>query len=99
VTAVGPVRRPRLGSPAHAALFGWQSRAECRGEDLALFFDPDRQAEAVEICGWCPVRDECLDWAIGLNIGYGVYGGMTADERKAERRRRMRRAAGAEVAS
>jgi WhiB family redox-sensing transcriptional regulator len=99
VTIADPVRRPRPGGPAHAALFGWQSRAECRGEDLALFFDPDREAAAKEVCGWCPVRDECLDWAIGLNIGYGVYGGLTGDERKAERRRRMRRAAGAEVAS
>lgn len=98
MTAVGPVRRPRLGSPAHAALYGWQSRAECRGEDTEMFFSTDHEDEAKAVCGWCPVRGECLDWAIGLNTSYGVYGGMTADERAAERRRRMR-AAAAEVAS
>lgn len=99
MTAVGPVHRPRLGSPAHRALYGWQERAECRGEELEMFFSADHEAEAKAVCGWCPVRDECLDWAIELNTSHGVYGGMTADERKAERRRRMRRAAGAEVAS
>jgi len=98
VSAVGPVRRPRLGSPAHRALYGWQERAECRGEDVEMFFAPGREDEAKAVCGWCPVRGECLDWAIALNVRYGVYGGMTADERASERRRRMR-AAAAEVAS
>src|SRR5690606_28971470 len=74
VTAVGPVHRPRLGSPAHRALYGWQERAECRGEELEMFFSADHEAEAKAVCGWCPVRDECLDWAIELNTSHGVYG-------------------------
>lgn len=79
----------------------WQDSAECRGENLALFFGPDgeRQPErelreeiAKEICGWCPVRTQCLDYAVSRPEKYGVYGGLNEEERAAERRRRQRRA-------
>lgn len=82
--------------------WGWQDRAQCRGEDLALFFGldgergPEREArerKAKAVCMRCTVRVECLDYAIGRPEKYGTWGSLNEDERAAERRRRMRRAA------
>ena len=53
--------------------WGWQDAAACRGEDLVLFFGPDgerqpereiRERKAKQICMGCPVRTECLDYAV-----------------------------------
>ena len=81
--------------------WGWQDAAACRGEDLLLFFGPDgerqperdiRERKAKEICAACPVRLECLNYAVSRPEKYGTWGGLNEDERSAERRRRMRRA-------
>ena len=95
-------KKPRLSRTAFKTPdWTWQDSAECRGENLALFFGPDgeRQPErelreeiAKEICGWCPVRAQCLDYAVSRPEKYGVYGGLNEEERAAERRRRQRRA-------
>lgn len=95
-------KKPRLSRTAFKTPdWTWQDSAECRGENLALFFGPDgeRQPErevreeiAKEICGWCPVRTQCLDYAVSRPEKYGVYGGLNEEERAAERRRRQRRA-------
>lgn len=85
---------------ADATSWRWQDAAACAGEDLVLFFgsDGERQAEkelretvAKEICAACPAQRECLDHAITLPEKAGIWGGMTPDERHAERRRRWRR--------
>lgn len=84
--------------------WGWQNDAACRGEDLALFFgyDGERAAERVareekakQICMGCPVRTECLDYAVSRPERNGCWGGMDEDERASERRRRQRRQAAA----
>ena len=80
--------------------WGWMDDAECRDEDLILFFgiDGERQPEreirerkAKAVCMRCPVRAECLDYAVSRPEKYGLWGGLNDDERAAERRRRMRR--------
>lgn len=80
--------------------WSWQEHAACRGEDIDLFFSPEgerepersnREHKAVAICRRCPVIAECAAYALDNRVHYGVYGGMTADERAAERRRRTRR--------
>lgn len=83
----------------------WQTSAACRGEDLSTFFGRDgesraerdiREAYAKDICDLCPVRQACLEEALRDAPQHGVWGGLTADERTAERRnvlRRKRRAA------
>lgn len=82
--------------------WGWQDAAACRGEDIELFFGPDgerqperevRERKAKSICARCPVRGECLEYALGKPERYGVWGGMNEEERASERRRRSRRAA------
>jgi WhiB family transcriptional regulator, redox-sensing transcriptional regulator len=81
--------------------WGWQDRAACHGADVVLFFGPDgerqperdiRERKAKALCGSCPVRMECLGYAVSRPEKYGTWGGLNEDERSAERRRRMRRA-------
>lgn len=39
-------------------------------------------ARAYEICRTCPVIVRCLTWALDNGVEYGMYGGMTPDERQ-----------------
>ena len=67
-------------------------RRACAGQDTELFF-PDRGgrvSRARSICARCPVRVECLDYALD-HFEVGVWGGLTEEERRAERRRRKHR--------
>jgi WhiB family transcriptional regulator, redox-sensing transcriptional regulator len=77
----------------------WLDRAACVGMDAQLFFGPDgetaeereiREAKAKTICALCPVRVQCLDYALRNSIKYGIWGGLNAEERSRERRRRAR---------
>lgn len=46
-------------------------------------------AAAKRVCAGCPVREKCLDFALkDRTERFGVWGGMTYDERKREARRR-----------
>ena len=47
-------------------------------------------ASAKAVCARCPVMDECLAWALGSNIEFGVWGGLSEGERRALKRRRAR---------
>ncbi|MGC4972504.1 WhiB family transcriptional regulator [Streptomyces sp. DT199] len=52
----------------------------------AVFFplprDHEAIAEAKELCGWCPVRRDCLDFALENVLNEGVWGGLTEAERR-----------------
>lgn len=51
--------------------------------------DGQRESAAKAVCSRCPVRDECLDFALATDERYGIWGGMTREERlKAKRARR-----------
>jgi len=84
------------GGPGGASLPDrpeWQERGACRGMPLELFFpekncDPAVIRHALQICGTCEVRTECLAYALELRIPHGIFGGRTALSR-----RNMRRAA------
>lgn len=73
---------------------GWRSEAACEGADTSVFFSLSRAKgaddEAKAYCAGCPVRPACLEYAIRTG-SVGVWGGMTDEERRAERRRRHRR--------
>jgi hypothetical protein len=58
------------------------SRGACAGLDTEIFFSDStsKTVLAKAICSQCPVRDICLDWAIE-NAEFGVFGGLTAQER------------------
>ncbi|MFF7635090.1 WhiB family transcriptional regulator [Kitasatospora sp. NPDC008050] len=77
----------------------WQIHASCRTADSGLFFHPpgernpahdDRDAAAKEVCARCPVREACLEHALRTREPYGVWGGLSAEERAAALRARRR---------
>ena len=66
------------------------SRAACRGLSPALFFaelgdTPTALSEARAVCATCPIRVECLDYAVGNGERWGIWGGLTPRERRAGR--------------
>lgn len=72
----------------------WAKRAACRElppSAKELFFPdyhgPENSREAKAICAGCDVRRECLDWAMKTNEQYGVWGGLSAPERRRLRRK------------
>jgi WhiB family redox-sensing transcriptional regulator len=67
----------------------WWDAAACRGRSDVDFFAADA-APAVAVCAACPVRRECGEWAVALNIKHGVFGGLTPGERRREKDRRPR---------
>ena len=80
--------------------WGWQWRAACRGDDTGLFYPPSdietrdtkllREARAKAICGVCPVRIECLEYAIRIREPHGIWGGLNELERRLLIRQRDR---------
>lgn len=91
----------REPKPLPRPSWGWQDAAACRGEDLWLFYGSDgerqldreaREVKAKAVCMRCPVRAECLDYAVDRSEKYGTWGGLNEDERDRERRRRLRKA-------
>lgn len=66
----------------------WTTSAVCRDVDPDMFFTDEENAVAV--CGSCPVRGDCLVWALESRAYDGVYGGFTAVERDQLRRRHGR---------
>jgi len=78
----------------------WQTRAACRGEKLASFFSPPFQSErreikirrerlAKSICSSCPVRQECLEYALSIPEPHGIWGGLNETERRRLIQRRV----------
>ncbi len=64
----------------------WE-RSACANADPERWFPPPntphRQvAAAVAVCAGCPVRLECLLFALSHDERYGIWGGFTAEERR-----------------
>lgn len=69
----------------------WQDRAACRNAKVDMYPEdqPGRRpgraiAEAKAVCRWCPVRDECLAYALSTETRwtrFGIWGGLTPAER------------------
>lgn len=64
----------------------WQARGLCSqvDPDPDAFF-PDKggsSLEAKRICGLCDVKPECLQYALGNNEGFGIWGGLSERERR-----------------
>lgn len=78
----------------------WRTQAACLSHDPELFFaggesGPTQAAlqRARAVCSGCPVRMDCLEYALETGPRYGIWGGMTQDEIRALRRRRKLRPA------
>ncbi len=73
----------------------WRRRAACIGEDPAVFFpEPGRVSTDIvaarAVCARCPVRVECLEYAL-VAEDIGIWGGTTPPQRAAIRRQRATR--------
>jgi len=62
----------------------WTDQAACRGTETEIFYpsSPEEEAEALSICATCPVRAQCLDYAIRNRETYGIWGGATPEQRR-----------------
>ena len=74
--------------------YTWRNRAICRDTDPDLFFPIGTTGQALvqierakEVCDECPVKTDCLDYALETNQDSGIWGGTSEEER-----RRLRRA-------
>jgi len=76
--------------PPTVERWDWQLAAACRGMESSLFFAPDgersrarnrRIASAKAVCAQCPALTDCRIYAIGAGETFGIWGGLTEDER------------------
>lgn len=77
------------GTDGDEGELAWQTDALCAQTDPEAFF-PEKGGstrDAKRVCGSCPVRDECLDYAMDHDEKFGIWGGLSERER-----RRLRRA-------
>lgn len=68
----------------------WQDRSLCSQTDPEAFF-PEKGGStraAKRVCRGCEVRAECLEYALGNEERWGIWGGLSERERS-----RMKRAA------
>jgi WhiB family transcriptional regulator, redox-sensing transcriptional regulator len=72
---------------------GWMRHAACGGMDTEMFFpERDHSSKAArEVCARCPVRPECLDYALAGGDQFGIFGGTSERERRQLRRQKCRR--------
>jgi len=42
---------------------------------------------AKEVCGRCPLQNECADYGLAANEDFGIWGGLTAEDRKTLKRK------------
>jgi WhiB family transcriptional regulator, redox-sensing transcriptional regulator len=78
---------PATGASWPATGASWRSAAACRSADPELFFplsesgrSLEQIAEAKVICTSCPVRRQCLQFALRTRA-HGIWGGLTELER------------------
>jgi WhiB family transcriptional regulator, redox-sensing transcriptional regulator len=70
--------------------YSWMFQARCRGVNPGEFFPSDGTGveTAQRVCAACPVRAECLEYALVNRIEHGVWGGASERERRRILRRR-----------
>jgi WhiB family redox-sensing transcriptional regulator len=65
----------------------WRLQALCAGKPAEWWY-PERGGAFVELelskalCRSCPVRRQCLDYALATHQTEGVWGGMSVGERR-----------------
>lgn len=80
-------------------VYEWQYDGLCRTVDPESFFSPEsergapkaeREEAAKALCRRCPVIVPCREHALAVQERYGVWGGMSQDERRAVMERASR---------
>lgn len=72
----------------------WRNDAACRGTNAERFFPAsstgpgkDQEERAKQVCRRCSVTVQCRDFALESGQDFGVWGGLSAAERRAIKRR------------
>jgi len=75
----------------------WRFEAACLEYDPDLFFPIGNTGPAIAqiedakaVCRGCDVAETCLRWALDTHQDFGVWGGLSEDERRALKRRNAR---------
>ncbi|MDQ3877780.1 MAG: WhiB family transcriptional regulator [Actinomycetota bacterium] len=66
----------------------WRAMGLCAGGDPDLWFSVGafEHKQAKMICRRCPVKRQCLTYAMEAPVDHGIWGGMTERERRRHRR-------------
>lgn len=71
----------------------WRQFRRCRNVDPDVFFNELREAEAKMLCADCPVRSDCLEYALKHETvreeNGGIWGGCDFRQRRSIKRRRQ----------
>ena len=74
----------RPNSEKSKAEVRWRAMAACKGIDSDIFFSNfTKDADAARaICAKCPVKPDCLEYAIANKETEGIWGGTSEIQRK-----------------
>jgi WhiB family redox-sensing transcriptional regulator len=65
---------------------GWRADAACLNTPVDVFYpigtNPTEAMPAKRVCWDCPVRHECLAYALERPEHHGIFGGLTINERR-----------------
>ena len=79
-----PVLSLWSGAGDDDGVLAWQEEALCAQTDPEAFF-PEKGGstrEAKRICVGCEVKAECLEYALGHDERFGIWGGLSERERR-----------------
>ena len=80
---------PGFGDTADDGQLAWQADALCAQTDPEAFF-PEKGGstrDAKKVCGSCPVKQQCLEYALSNDERFGIWGGMSERERRRLRKK------------
>lgn len=80
---------PGFGDTADDGQLAWQADALCAQTDPEAFF-PEKGGstrDAKKVCGSCPVKQQCLEYALSNDERFGIWGGMSERERRKLRKK------------
>jgi len=83
------IQLPAQRTAQQAERRDWWRSAACQDTDPELFFPVTQYgpgagetARAKAVCADCPVRRQCLQYALATGQMHGVWGGLTESERQ-----------------
>lgn len=68
----------------------WRDQAVCLGHDPELWWalrGTSEHKDAREICGSCPVRTACIEYALSSRVRGGIWGGFDFETQRSAMRR------------
>ena len=80
---------PGFGDTADDGQLAWQADDLCAQTDPEGFF-PEKGGstrDAKKVCGSCPVKQQCLEYALSNDERFGIWGGMSERERRRLRKK------------